>query len=66
MDVHGPGRDGRGNKQAKDPTMYSQICGSISLMQRKAKQSRNGPSRNQSLIMPDNNVARRMGSPRHA
>ena len=37
MDIHGPGRDLRGNKQPQDPTMYCGICGSICLMQRKNK-----------------------------
>ena len=48
--------DWRGNKQPQDPTMYGQICGSIRLMQRKAKQNKSGSSRNQSSVMPDNYV----------
>ena len=32
--------DQRGNKRPQDPTMYGQICGSISLMHRNAKQSK--------------------------
>ena len=36
-DFHGLGRDLRGNKQPQDPTIYGQICGSICVMQRKAK-----------------------------
>ena len=43
-------------KQPQDPTMYGQICGSICLMQRKAKQSKSGPSRNRSSIFSDNYV----------
>ena len=36
--------------QPQDPTMYGQVCGSVCLMQRKAKRSKNGLSRNQSSI----------------
>ena len=36
--------------------MYGQICGSICLMQRKAKRSRSGLSRNQSSKMPEDRV----------
>ena len=54
MDFHGPGWDLQGNKQPQDPIMYGRICGSICLMQRKRKQRKNGISRNQSSIMPDN------------
>ena len=55
-DMHGPRGDWRGNKQLQDPTVYGQRCGSIGLMQRKAKQNKNGLSRNQSSIMPDSCV----------
>ena len=55
-DIHGPGWDLRGNKQPQDQTKYGQMCGSIFLMQRKVKQSKNGLSRNRSSIMPDNYV----------
>ena len=48
--------DLRGNKQPQDPTMYGRICGSICLMQRKAKQNKSGLSRNRSSIIPDNYV----------
>ena len=48
--------DSRGNKQPEDPTMYGQICGSICIMQRTAKRSKNEHSRNQSSIMLDNYV----------
>ena len=48
--------DWRGNKQPQDPTMYGQICGSICLMQRKAKRSKSGLSRNQNSILPGNYV----------
>ena len=46
--------DLQGNKQPQDLMMYGQICGSICLMQRKRKQDKNGLSRSQSSIMPDN------------
>ena len=52
-DIHGPARNWRGNKRPQDQTMYGQICGSICLMHRNAKQSKNGSSRNQSSIMPE-------------
>ena len=55
-DIHGLVWDLRGNKRPQDPTMYGQICGSICLRQRSAKQSKSGSSRNQSSIMPDNCV----------
>ena len=55
-DIPGPGRDLPGNKQPQDPTMYGQICGSICLMQREAKRSKSGLSRNQSSIMPEDHV----------
>ena len=55
-DIHGPEGDWRGNKRPQDPTMYGQICGSICLMHQNAKRSKSRPSRNQSSIMPDNNV----------
>ena len=48
--------DLRGNKQPQDPTMYDLICGSICLMQRKAKRSKSGLSRNRSSIMPEDYV----------
>ena len=38
------------------PTMCGQKCGSICLMHRNAKQSKNGPSRNQNSIMPEDYV----------
>ena len=44
----------RGKKQSQDPTMHNQIRGSICLMQQKAKQSKNGLSRNQSSISSNN------------
>ena len=56
-DIHGPGGDLRGNKQPQDPTMYGQICGSTCLMQRKAKRSKSGLSRNRSSIMPEEYVS---------
>ena len=55
-DIHGPVRDWRGNKQPQYPIMYGQKCGSFCLMQRKAKQSKNGLSRNETWIMPDSYV----------
>ena len=51
-----PEGDSRGNKQPQDQTMYGHMCGSICLMQRKAKQSKNGLSRNRSSIMPEDYV----------
>ena len=36
--------------------MYGQICGSACLMQRSARRSKHGLSRNQNSIMPDNYV----------
>ena len=42
------------NLKTQDPTRYGQMCGSVCLMQRKAKRSKSGLSRNQSSIMPDN------------
>ena len=45
--IHGPVRELRGNKQPQDLTMYGRKSGSICLMQRKAKQSKSGLSRNQ-------------------
>ena len=54
MDTHGRGGDLRGNKQLLVQTMYGQICGKICLMQRKAKRSKSGLSRNQSSSMSDN------------
>ena len=56
MDIRGPVRDFGGNKQPPDPTMCDRICGSICLMQRRAKQSKSGLSRNQSSKMPDKYV----------
>ena len=56
-DIHGPGGDWRGNQRPQDPTMYGQMFGSICLMHRNAKRSKNGLSRNQSSIMPDTYVA---------
>ena len=38
--IHGLGEHLRGNKQPQDPTMYGQICGSISLMQRNARRGK--------------------------
>ena len=55
-DMHDLVGDLRGNKQPQDPTMYGQICGSICLMQRKAKRSKRGLSRNQKSILPGNYV----------
>ena len=46
----------RGNKQPQDPTMYGQICASVCVMQRQAKRSKSGLSRNQNLTMPGNYV----------
>ena len=41
-------RQTRKNKNKRqDPTMYGRICKSMCLMQRKRKQNKNGPSRNQ-------------------
>ena len=56
MDVHGSGRDWRGNKRPQDPTMCGHICGSICLLHRNAKRSKNGPSRNPNSIVPKNYV----------
>ena len=52
--LHGLGGELRGNTHPQNPTMYGQICGSIRLMQRKAKRSKTGLSRKQSSIMPNN------------
>ena len=46
------GRDLRGNKRPQDSTMCGWMCGSICLMQRKAKKSKTGLSRNPSSKMP--------------
>ena len=46
------GGDLQENKQPLVQTMYGQTCGSVRLMQRSAKQSKTGSSRNQSSIMP--------------
>ena len=54
MDIHGLERLTR--KQPQDPTMYGLICGSICLMQRKAKRSKSGLSWNRSSIMPEDYV----------
>ena len=56
-DIHGPEGDSLGNKQPQDLTVYGQICGSICLMQREAKQSKSALSRNQSSIVRDTYVA---------
>ena len=45
--------DWRGNKRPQDPTLCGQMCGSICLMHRNAKKSKNGPSRNPNSIMPE-------------
>ena len=37
--------DWRGKERPQDPTLYGQICGSICLMYRKAKRSKNGNAR---------------------
>ena len=55
-DIHVSGRDWRGNKQPQDQTMYGQICGSMCLMHQRARQSKNGLSRNRSLTMPEDYV----------
>ena len=59
MDIHGPWWAWRGNKRFQDPTMWGQICGSICLMHRNAKKSKNGPSRNQNSIMSEDCVDNR-------
>ena len=53
-DIHGPVRRLTRNQTTSRPDKVGQLCGSICRMQQKRMQSKNGLSRSQSLIMPDN------------
>ena len=55
-DFHGPRWEWRGNKQPQDQTMCGQMIRTMSLMQRKAKQSKHGLLINRSSIMPEDCV----------
>ena len=56
MGADGLGGDLQGNKKLLVPTMYGHICGNLCPMQQKGQHSKDGLSRNQSSIMPDDFV----------